>query len=101
LVGVGHRAEGNDPRFRSPQLFSQELGSVDFDVDKLSPWLQVTCKPLHKTGVTIPTTMTTSDVGVDAVVKTGNSRFGQNGFGKDLSYFHTSHYNGLTGNAKP
>jgi hypothetical protein len=45
--------------------------------------------------------MTASDIGVDAVVKTGDGRFGQNSFGKDLSYFHTEYYNGLTGNDKP
>jgi hypothetical protein len=50
----------------------------------------VTCKPLHKTGVTVPATMTASDIGVDAVVKTGDGRFCQNSLGKDLSNFHTN-----------
>jgi hypothetical protein len=66
------------------------LGSVDLDIDKLSPRLQMTREPFHETGITIPATMTTSDIGVDAVVKAGNSRFGQDGLGKDLSYLHTN-----------
>jgi len=101
LVGVGHRAESNDPRFRSPQLFSQELRSVDLDIDKLPPRFQVTSEPLHETGITVPATMTTSNIGVDTVIETGDRRFGQNGLGKDFPYFHTKYYNGLTGNDKP
>jgi hypothetical protein len=34
--------------------------------------------------------MTASDIGVDTVVETGDGRFGQNGFGKDFSDFHTN-----------
>jgi hypothetical protein len=36
--------------------------------------------------------MTTSDIGVDTVIETGNSRFGQNGLGEDFSYLHIQHY---------
>jgi hypothetical protein len=58
------------------------------------------CEPLHEAGITVPATVTTSDIGVDTVVKTGNSRFGQNGLGKDLSYLHIKYYNGAGGNSK-
>jgi hypothetical protein len=58
------------------------------------------CKALHKTGVTVPTAMTTSHIRINTVVKTGNGRFGQNGLGKDFFYFHSKYYNGLTGNDK-
>jgi len=44
--------------------------------------------------------MTTSDIGVDTVIETGNSRFGQNRFGEDFSYLHTKHYNGVGSKSK-
>jgi hypothetical protein len=59
------------------------------------------CEALHKTCVTVSTTMTTSHIGIDTVIKAGDGRFGQNGFGQNLSYLHTKYYNGLTGNDKP
>jgi hypothetical protein len=38
--------------------------------------------------------MSAPDIRVDTVVKTGDSRFGQNGLGEDFSYLHTKYYNG-------
>jgi hypothetical protein len=61
----------------------------------------MTGEALHKTSITISTTMATSNIGIDTVVKTGNGRFRQNGLRKDFPYFHTKYYNGLTGNDKP
>jgi hypothetical protein len=38
--------------------------------------------------------MAASHIGIDTVIETGNGCFCQNGFGKDLSYFHLKYYNG-------
>jgi hypothetical protein len=48
----------------------------------------MTGKALHKTGVTIAATVATSHIGIDTVIEAGDSRFGQNSFGEDFSYFH-------------
>jgi hypothetical protein len=50
----------------------------------------VTSEPLHETGITVPATMTTSDIGVNAVIETGDGRFRQNGLREDFSDFHTT-----------
>jgi hypothetical protein len=60
----------------------------------------VTSEPLHETGITVPATMTASDIRVNTVVKTGNSRFGQNGLGKDFPDFHINYYNGVVNKSK-
>jgi hypothetical protein len=38
--------------------------------------------------------MTTSYVRIDAVIKAGDGRLGQNGLRKDFFEFHSSYYNG-------
>jgi hypothetical protein len=55
-------------------LPSQKSGGIDLDIDELSPWFQMTCETLHKAGITVPATMSTSYVGINAIIKTGNSR---------------------------
>jgi hypothetical protein len=54
----------------------------------------MTGEPLHETGITVSAAMPAPDIGVDTVIKPGNSRFGQNGLGKDLFDFHLQNYNG-------
>jgi hypothetical protein len=60
----------------------------------------VTSKALHETGIAVPATVTASDIRVDTVIETGDSRLGQNGLGEDFSYFHKNYYNGTAGISK-
>jgi hypothetical protein len=52
------------------------MGSIHLDIDKLSPGFFMTGEALHKTGITVSTPMPTSHIGIDAVVKTCDGRFG-------------------------
>jgi hypothetical protein len=49
----------------------------------------MTGEALHEAGITVPAAMSASYIGIDTVVKTGDGRLGQNGFGKDLPNFHS------------
>ena len=54
-------------------------------------YLAVDCgysETLYETGITVPTTMSTSYIRIDTVIKTGDGRLGQNGLCKDLFDFH-------------
>jgi hypothetical protein len=57
-------------------------------------------EPFHKTGVTVPAAMAAPHIGINAVIKAGDARFGENRFGKDFSYLHRKYYNGVTDNPK-
>jgi hypothetical protein len=96
---ICHRAERNDSLLCPLHCF---LGAEEhsLDIDKLSPRFQVTSEPLHETGVTVPAAMSAPDIRVDTVVKTGDSRFGQNGLGEDFSYLHINYYNGVVNKSK-
>jgi hypothetical protein len=54
----------------------------------------MTGEALHEAGIAVSAAMPASHIGIDTVVKTGDGRLGQNGFGKDLPNFHIQYYNG-------
>jgi hypothetical protein len=48
----------------------------------------MSCETLHEAGVTVPTAMPATHVGIDAVIKTGDGCLGQNGFCKNFFDSH-------------
>jgi hypothetical protein len=57
-------------------------------------------EPFHKTGVTVPAAMAAPHIGINAVIKTADARFGENRFGEDFSYLHRKYYNGVVDKPK-
>jgi hypothetical protein len=52
------------------------MGSVHLDINKLSPRFFMTGEALHKTGITVSTSMPTPDIGIDTVIKPCDGCFG-------------------------
>ena len=54
----------------------------------------MTGETLHETGITVTAAVSASHIGINAIVKAGDSCFGQDGFRKDFPYLHIKYYNG-------
>jgi hypothetical protein len=65
---------------RVPESFEltlEYIGRIDLDIDKITPGFGVSSEFLHKNCITILAGVPTADVGIDSIVDTGNTRFGE------------------------
>jgi hypothetical protein len=58
-------------------LLVENLGSILLNINKAPPGFPMAGKPLHEGRVTVPASMATAHIRIDAIINPGNSRFGK------------------------
>jgi hypothetical protein len=51
-------------------------------------------EPFHETGITVPAAMAAPHIGINAVIKAADARFGEDALREDLLDDHVNYYNG-------